>query len=99
MTWQSIMYVYLTETKAVHFCAFPALFYNIGIVHHFDTVNHLDTVETGHMQTPSMCSRPPASSFTGLRKAGQGPGNEATHPLDLWTAAQVSEIWCVISVK
>ena len=38
---------------------------NIGIVHHFDTVNHLDTVETGHMRTPSTCSRPPASSFPG----------------------------------
>ena len=46
------------------------------------------------MRTPSTCSRSPASSFPGLRKAGRGPGNEATHPLDLWTATQVSKIWC-----
>ena len=59
----------------------------------------MGTVETGHMRTPSMCSCPPASSFPGLHKAGWGPGNEATHPLDLWTATQVSKIWCVISVK
>ena len=52
------------------------------------------------MRTQSTCSHPPASLFPGLCKAGRGPGNEATHPLDLWTAAtQVSEIWCVISVK
>ena len=30
---------------------------------------------------PSTCSRSPASSFQGLRKAGLGPGNEATHHL------------------
>ena len=80
-------------------CISSSFLLNIGIVHHFDTVNHLDTVETGHMWTPSTCSCPPASSFPGLRKAGWGPGNEATHPLDLWTATQVSKIWCVISVK
>ena len=43
------------------------------------TVNHLDMVETGHVLTPSTCSRSPASLFPGLRKAGWGPGNEATH--------------------
>ena len=38
------------------------------------------------MRTPSTCSRSSASSFQGLRKAGRGPGNEATHPLDsVWT--------------
>ena len=81
MTWQSerkILYVYLIETKTVQSSAF-----NIGIVHHFDTVNHLDTGETGHMQTPSTCSYSPASSFPGFRKAGRGPGNEATHSLYL----------------
>ena len=58
-------------------------------------VNHLDTVETGHMRTPSTCLRP---------QARQGPENEALHPLDLWMAShktticEVSEIWCVISV-
>ena len=83
MTWQSkkIMYVYLIETKAVHSSGISSYFlFNIGIVHHFDTVNHLDTVETGHsMRTPSTCSRSPASSFPGLRKAVRGAGNEATH--------------------
>ena len=49
------------------------------------------------MWTPSTCPRPPASSFPGLRKAGRGPVNEATHPLDLWMATQVSEIWCQIT--
>ena len=33
------------------------------------------------MQTPSTCSRSPASSFQVLQKAGRGPGNEATHAL------------------
>ena len=42
---------------------------------------HLDTVEIGHMRTPNTCSRSQASSFPGFRKAGRGPGNEATHPL------------------
>ena len=45
------------------------------------------------MRTPGTCSCPPASLFPGLRKAGRGLGSEATHPLDLWTATQVSEIW------
>ena len=44
-----------------------------------------------------MCSRPLASLLPGLRKAGRGPGNEATHPLDSWMATQVSEIWCQIT--
>ena len=79
-----IMNAYLIETKPVHSSAFPALsIWHRLDVHHFDTVNHLDTVETGHMRIPSMCSCPPASSFPGLRKAGQGPGNNATHSLDL----------------
>ena len=60
-------------------CISSSFLFNIGIVHHFDTVNHLDTVDTGHVLTPSTCSRSPASSFPGLQKAGQGPGNEATH--------------------
>ena len=33
------------------------------------------------MWTPNTCLRLPASSFPRLRKAGPGPGNEATHPL------------------
>ena len=31
------------------------------------------------MLTTSTCWSSPASSFPGLRKAGRGPGNEATH--------------------
>ena len=86
---KKIMYVYLIESKAVHSSAFSAL-----LSHHFDTVNHLDTVETGHIRTPSTCSHPPASSFPGLRKAGRGPENEAMHPrfVDKTTIRQVSEI-------
>ena len=60
-------------------CISSSFLFNCGIVRHFDTVNHLDTVETGYMLTPSTCSGSPASSFPGLRKAGQGPGNEAMH--------------------
>ena len=59
------MYVYLIETKTVH---------SSGIVQCFDMVNHLDTVETGHMQTPSTCLHSPASLFQGLEKAGGGGG-------------------------
>ena len=64
-------------------CIFSFFLFNIGIVHHFDMVNHLDMMETWHMRTPSMCSCSPASSFPGLQKAGQGPGNKAMHSLDL----------------
>ena len=48
--------------------------FNIGGVHHFDMVNHLDTVVTGHMQTPSTCSRSPASSFQYCEKLDGGLG-------------------------
>ena len=73
-------------------CVSSSFLFNIGIVHHFDTINHLDTVETRHMRTPSMCSRSPASSFPGLRKAWMTKfslltlkllGNDVTHSLDL----------------
>ena len=63
-------------------CISSSFLFNIGVVHHFDTVNHLDTVETGHIQTPSTCLRSPASSFQVLRKTGRGPGNKATHALN-----------------
>ena len=45
------------------FCISSSFLFNIGIIHHFDMVNHLDTVETGHVVTPSMCSchQPPCS--------------------------------------
>ena len=42
------------------------------------------------MLTPSTCSGSPASSFPGLRKAGRGAGNEATHSDRL--SAQVSPV-------
>ena len=38
----------------LHFKLFTKL--NVGIVHHFGTVNHLDVVETRHMRTPNTCS-------------------------------------------
>ena len=75
------MYVYLIETKAIHSSGISSSFlFNFSIVHHFDTVNHVDTVETRHMWTPRTCVGSPASSFTGLRKAGRGAGNEAMYP-------------------
>ena len=46
------------------------------------------------MRTPSTCSHRPASSFSGLQKAGRGPGTRL-RTLDLWTRLyirQVSEI-------
>ena len=64
-------------------CISSSFLFNIGIVHHFDAVNHLDTVETRHMRIPSMCSRSQASLLPGLRKAWWGCGNDATHSLDL----------------
>ena len=88
MTWQSKknnVCVPDRDQSSSFLCISSFFPFNVGIVHHFDTVNHLDTLETGHMRTPSTCSCPPASSVPGLRKAGWGPGNEATHPLDLWT--------------
>ena len=85
------MYVYMKETNTVHSSGISSSFlFNIGIVHHFDTVNHLDTVETGHMQTPSTCSCPPASPQD-CEKLGGGLGMRL-HTLDLWTRLLVSEI-------
>ena len=82
MTWQSKknnVCVPDRDQSSSLLCISSYFLFNIGIVHHFDTVNHLDMVETGHMLTPSTCSCSPASSFPGLRKAGRGAGNEATH--------------------
>ena len=71
------------------FCISSSFLFNVGIVRHFDMVNHLDI-----RWRPGICGlqarvrvhQPPRSSFEGLRKAGRGPGNEATHPLDsVWT--------------
>ena len=70
--------------------------FNISIVHHFDTVNHFDTVETGNMQTPSPCLSSPPRHSQDCEKAGQGSGNEATHP---WTAGHKTTIWRITSVK
>ena len=82
MTWQSKkknVCVPDRDQSSSLLCISSSFLFNIGIVHHFDMVNHLDTVETGHMLTPSTCLRSPASSFPGLGKAGWGLGNEATH--------------------
>ena len=49
----------------------------IGIVHHFDMVNHLDTVETGHMRV----HQPPCSQD--CEKAGQGLGTRLSS-MDGW---------------
>ena len=74
-------------------CISSFFLFNVGIVHHFNTVSHLDTMESGHTLTPSTCSRSPESSFPGWRKGGRGPGNEATN------CAQVSEIWRVVNPR
>ena len=88
--------MYLIETKAVHSCISSSFLFSIGIVHYFDTVNHLDTVER-------LSSHSPASSFPGLRKAELWPRNEAMHSLDFmndWGArVPFDEIWCVVAVK
>ena len=72
--WQSKknMYVYLIETKAAHFSAFPAVLYCL-LFWYGQPLGY--TVETRHMRTPSMCSRSPASSFPGLWKAERVAGS------------------------
>ena len=49
----------------------------IGIVYHFDTVNHLDMVETGHMRV----HQPPCSQD--CEKAGRGLGTRLSS-MDGW---------------
>ena len=102
MTWQSknwIMYVYLRETKAVHSSAFPALFY---LTLALSTILIQSTTwiwwRPGSLGTrPETRDRACMDSkhvfvstsllLPRIVKAGRGPGNEATHPLDLWTAS------------
>ena len=49
------IYIYTDHTKRV-FASTTLLhfLFNISIAHHFDTVNNLDTIETGHMYAESM---------------------------------------------
>ena len=51
---------YRDQSRSLLYISSSFLF-KIGIVHHFDMVNHLDTVETRHMRTPSTCSHQPPS--------------------------------------
>ena len=82
MAVEKLMYVYLIETKAAHSSAFPAHFYNTGTVHHFHTVNHLYTVESRHMRTPSTCSRSPVSLFPArIEKSWVGAWEWGNHSL------------------
>ena len=88
--------VYLIETKAVNSSAFPALCYLTLVLSTIliRSTTCMDTVETGHVLTPSTCSRSPASSLPGLRKVGRGPGNEATHLSGrLWAHRWVKYVW------
>ena len=81
ITWQSKKeneFVPNKDQSSSLLCISSSFLFNTGIVHHFDTVNHLDTVETRHVLTPSTCSRSPACPFPGLQKAGQRHGKEAT---------------------
>ena len=76
--------VYLIETKTVHSSAFPVLFYLTLVL-----CTILIRSTTWIRWRPGICGfqarvrvlQP--SSFQGLQKARRGPGNEATHPLDL----------------
>ena len=76
--------MYLTETNAVEF---PALFYfNIGMVHEFDTVNNLDTWRTGKCEPqPCVYIHKPHSQYTVLKivKSWVRPGNEASCSLEV----------------
>ena len=75
----AIMYVYIPDRDQSSSLLCISSSINVGIVHHFYMVNHLNTVESRHVLTPSAYLHSPASSFPGWRKAGRRPGNEATH--------------------
>ena len=78
------MYVYPIETKAVHSSAFPALFYLTLLLSTILTVNHLDTMETGHicgLQARVRVHKPPRSQD--YEKLGGGLGTRL-RTLDLW---------------
>ena len=85
MTWQFIkkinnICVPGIDQSSSLFCIFSSFVFNISIVHHFDTVKHLDMVESGHIcghQAHVRVHKPPHSQD--CEKAG----NEAMHP---WTA-------------
>ena len=92
------MYVYLIETKTVHSSAFPALFYLTLVL---STILIRST--TWIQWRPGICGLQARiriyqpSSFQGLQKAGRGPGNKATHPLDLVsTARHKTTIWTLL---
>ena len=80
------MYVYLTETKAVHSSAFPALFYLTLVLF---TILMGSTL--GYGGDRAYVHSKQVFTFTSLFvptivKAVQGPGNKVTHSLDLLTA-------------
>ena len=75
------------------FCTSSSFLFNVGIVHH--AFWQLDTVETGHMLTPSTCSHSPTSSFPVLQKAWQGLGMRQHIRL----GTQVSDIRHVIKTR
>ena len=75
-----MMNVYLIETKAVDSSAFPALFYLTWVVSAIlirstTWIYGGDQVYADSKHVFGFTS----SSFPGLRKAGRGAGNEATH--------------------
>ena len=74
------MYVHLIETKAVHSSAFPPLFY-LTLVLSAILIRSTTWIYGGDRiyADSKHVFGSPASSFPGLRKAGRGPGNEATH--------------------
>ena len=99
VTWQSKksnVCVPDRDQSSLLFCISSSFPFKIGIVHHFDTVNHLDTVETGHMRNPSTCSRvhqPPRSKD--CEKLGGGLGTRLRTQLiqcGQWTARHETTI-------
>ena len=66
MTWQSNVHVPDGDQSSSLLGISNSFLFNIGIVHHFDMVNHLDTVETGlqahvHVHQPPRCQVRPVS--------------------------------------
>ena len=96
VTWQSKRIIDVCvpdrDQSSSPLCISSSFLFNVSIVHHFDTVNHLDAVKTGHVLTPSTCSRHQPSRSQDGEKLGEGLGTRQRVHL----GAQVSEIWRVI---
>ena len=94
------MYVYLIEIEAVHFSSFPALFYSTSVS---STILIRSTTwirwrqDISGLQARVHVYQPPRSQDS--EKLGGGLGTRLRTHLICGPATQVSEIWCVNSVK